>query len=245
MLERVKRSGEVVQLLTSCERQGVHAPLSFFSCGGHLGQDRLMAAHAPRNARSEPAGAPLQPRAGCPGGTCGAQRRPRRRASNTPSDHAAAAPRAARLASLGPPSKAWPSRFSARKLQNVRRMTGRWFVQRLALWAASLSAPLSAASATEGSGPRCVQASFEVRYGNAGYDHVVYLHNQCAARASCDVSSDVNPEPIRVLMARGEKAEVVTMRGSPARQFAPRVTCLLQEPQPRSTTTDGLTQRSR
>ncbi len=110
-------------------------------------------------------------------------------------------------------------------------MTGRWFIRGLMLWAASLSAPLSAASAAEGSGPRCVHATFEVRYGNAGYDHVIYLHNQCAARASCEVSSDVNPEPIRVLIARGEKAEVVTMRGSPARQFAPRVTCQVQEAQ--------------
>ena len=82
-----------------------------------------------------------------------------------------------------------------------------------------------AAPAPDAASPACVRSSPEVRYGNAGYDHVVRLVNTCRATASCDVSTDVNPELIRVRVPSGSEQEVVTMRGSPARQFTPNVVC--------------------
>lgn len=81
---------------------------------------------------------------------------------------------------------------------------------------------LPTADATQ---PTCLRSWPEVRYGNLGYDHVVHLASQCRAPATCDVSSDVNPEPIRVIVQPATEQEIVTMRGSPARRFTPRVVC--------------------
>ena len=76
--------------------------------------------------------------------------------------------------------------------------------------------------------PPCIRSWPEVRYKNYGYDHIVHVGNDCRVRASCAVSSDVNPEPIQVFIPAGEQVEVMTSRGSPAREFTPRVECRFQ-----------------
>jgi hypothetical protein len=53
----------------------------------------------------------------------------------------------------------------------------------------------------------------------------VHVGNDCRVKASCAVSSDVNPEPIQVIVPAGEQVEVMTSRGSPASEFTPRVEC--------------------
>jgi K+-sensing histidine kinase KdpD len=84
-----------------------------------------------------------------------------------------------------------------------------------------LGAPASAQPQT----PPCIRSWPEVRYRNYGYDHVVHIGNACRVKATCAVSSDVSPEWIRVIIPAGEALEVVTTRGSPAREFTPRIEC--------------------
>jgi len=75
--------------------------------------------------------------------------------------------------------------------------------------------------------PACIEVSQEVRYRGIGYDHVVHLASSCTTVASCSVASDVAPDPVQVAVPAGAQVEVVTMRGSPAREFKPRVSCNL------------------
>jgi hypothetical protein len=73
--------------------------------------------------------------------------------------------------------------------------------------------------------PTCVAFWPEIRYRNYGYDHIVHLRSACDVQAYCRVWSDVNPHPTDVLVPPREEIEVVTFRGSPARQFTPHVEC--------------------
>ena len=86
---------------------------------------------------------------------------------------------------------------------------------------AALSAPANSAEPTA----PCVHVRAEARYRNYGYDHVVRLLNRCGRRMSCDVATDVNPAATRVSIAANERRDVLTFRGSPAREFAPVVAC--------------------
>jgi len=58
-----------------------------------------------------------------------------------------------------------------------------------------------------------------------GYNHVVYVENQCDQKMSCTISIDVAPQPITAAVAGKERAEVVTFRGSPSREFHAKVEC--------------------
>ena len=82
-------------------------------------------------------------------------------------------------------------------------------------------APASAAGPASAS---CVQANAYAQY-RSGYDHIVLLHNTCAKAADCQVSTDVNPTPLRVSVAPGATESVLTFRGSPASVFTPTVNC--------------------
>jgi hypothetical protein len=83
-------------------------------------------------------------------------------------------------------------------------------------------------SETGEAGPApCVRHWSEVRYRNLGYDHIVLLRNECLADALCEVSTNVNPKPIDTKVGVGEQVEVLTMRGSPAREFTAQVKCRL------------------
>lgn len=84
---------------------------------------------------------------------------------------------------------------------------------------------LGARAMTKAQTPACIRSWPEARYRNYGYDHIVHVGNDCRVKASCAVSSDVNPEPIQVIVPAGEQVEILTSRGSPAREFTPRVEC--------------------
>lgn len=65
----------------------------------------------------------------------------------------------------------------------------------------------------------------EARYRNYGYDHMVRLESACTEVQACQVSTDVNPTVRRVTVAPRATMEVLTFRGSPAREFRATVTC--------------------
>jgi hypothetical protein len=100
-------------------------------------------------------------------------------------------------------------------------MRGPWFQSFPFISVVALSAPANSAEPTA----PCVHVRAEARYRNYGYDHVVRLLNRCERRMSCDVATDVNPTAIRVNIAANEQRDVLTFRGSPAREFAPVVAC--------------------
>jgi len=83
------------------------------------------------------------------------------------------------------------------------------------------------ASAKQPDTPACIQWRTEVRYANYGYDHWVIIHNGCERRAACVVSTDVSPQPIHVGVPAGRTKQVLTFRGSPAREFSAHVVCRL------------------
>lgn len=65
----------------------------------------------------------------------------------------------------------------------------------------------------------CAVATGSVRPEAYGYTHVVSLRNGCARPVTCELWSDVDPEPrVRVEVLPGQTAEIVTRRGSPARE---------------------------
>ena len=73
--------------------------------------------------------------------------------------------------------------------------------------------------------PACIQVSSEARYHGVGYDHIVHLASTCSTEAACKVASDVSKEPVQASVPAGAAVEVVILRGSPAREFKPRVSC--------------------
>jgi len=73
--------------------------------------------------------------------------------------------------------------------------------------------------------PTCVEFWPEIRHRHYGYDHIVHLYSRCQIRAFCQVSSDVNPKAVEIVVPPREQVEVLTFRGSSARQFTPRVQC--------------------
>jgi hypothetical protein len=73
----------------------------------------------------------------------------------------------------------------------------------------------------------CVSSWGEARYRNAGYDHIVHLQNRCEKTVLCRVTTNVNPDPVEGTVAPREEREVLTFRGSPAREFVPKVDCRL------------------
>lgn len=76
--------------------------------------------------------------------------------------------------------------------------------------------------------PSCVAISTASIYVPYGYNHVVTLANGCTRTADCDVSTDVNPEPQKVAVAAGTRAEVTTFMGSASQTFTARVACRLR-----------------
>lgn len=91
-----------------------------------------------------------------------------------------------------------------------------------------LAADGGPARAQEGDRPACVEAEAIARWAASAYNHWVRVDNRCERAVRCDVSSSVNPEPQRVTVAAGEQTEVMTYRGSPAREFTARVSCMLE-----------------
>ena len=71
----------------------------------------------------------------------------------------------------------------------------------------------------------CVHFWPEVTRTERGHDHFVRLVNHCRVPAHCDVSSDSNPKPIRVVVAPRQELRVLVFTNSPEPRFVPRVTC--------------------
>ena len=94
--------------------------------------------------------------------------------------------------------------------------------------------PASAEAADAGAPPpqipACVQVTTSSRWVPYGYNHVVDLANGCSKSATCQVSTDVNPEKQTVRLAPGEKKSIVTFLGSPSATFVARVDCRLDSP---------------
>ena len=84
---------------------------------------------------------------------------------------------------------------------------------------------LPATSPAADSLPDCIRVWGEARYRNFGYDHIVHVSNKCSTTALCDVFTDVNPTRSRVMVPAGQEVEVLTFRGSPAREFVPHAEC--------------------
>ena len=75
----------------------------------------------------------------------------------------------------------------------------------------------------------CVTVRAIVRPNYPGYDHIVELTNACDQVAICDVATDVNPKRLQVTVDPKSKKSVLTWRGSPARVFTPRVSCMMKK----------------
>ena len=74
----------------------------------------------------------------------------------------------------------------------------------------------------------CIRVQAEARYRALGYNHVVRVADVCPIAAECDVSTDVNPQPVHVAVPARSEIEVTTFLGSPARVFTPKVVCTMQ-----------------
>jgi hypothetical protein len=71
----------------------------------------------------------------------------------------------------------------------------------------------------------CIRVRAEARYAALAYNHIVHLTNMCDAAQVCTVTTNVNPTPIEAAVPGHREVEVLTFRGSPAREFTPTVTC--------------------
>jgi len=80
--------------------------------------------------------------------------------------------------------------------------------------------------AQQASADRCAEVQGSVRLEAYGYTHVVTLKNGCTKPVECALWSNVDPEPRTVVrVAPGESAEIVTRRGSPARELVGMKSC--------------------
>lgn len=116
-----------------------------------------------------------------------------------------------------------PNEFGTRKFAQRRG----WSMAKVACCAMLLAGCVDPRAPDHASNPTCIRFWPEARYRNYGYDHVVHLQSECQVQAVCDVSTDVNPSQVVVRLPAGAHVEVLTMRGSPAREFRPQVACRL------------------
>jgi hypothetical protein len=70
----------------------------------------------------------------------------------------------------------------------------------------------------------CVRFWGEARY-IVGYDHIVYVVNDCENAASCIVWTDVSPELQSAIVPPHQTVAILTYRGSPASVFTPFARC--------------------
>jgi len=72
---------------------------------------------------------------------------------------------------------------------------------------------------------KCVDVRTEALYVAYGYDHHVHLTNGCDKAVRCEVTTNSNPQPTTVALAKGEHQDVVMFRGSPASAVNAKVKC--------------------
>jgi hypothetical protein len=72
----------------------------------------------------------------------------------------------------------------------------------------------------------CTVATASAPYQGMGYTHMVELKNNCAKPVTCEVWTNVDPQPRYTLQVKpGESASVATRKGSPAREFKAQKSC--------------------
>ena len=92
----------------------------------------------------------------------------------------------------------------------------------------ALAGILGATAFAQGGGnPECIEVSGQARYDGTGYLHIVAVRNGCDRPAACDVWTSVDAERHRARIPAGDRAEVITRRGSPAYEFTPHARCTL------------------
>lgn len=96
----------------------------------------------------------------------------------------------------------------------------RWWILALVLL------PLTALAQQQ---PECIRFEGYARWGADAYNHIVRVENACTRAATCNVSTNVNPQVQVVRVPAGQTVEVVTFIGSPASQFTPNVSCTLTD----------------
>jgi hypothetical protein len=75
----------------------------------------------------------------------------------------------------------------------------------------------------------CISAWGEAQSRYPGYDHVVYVRNDCEKRAHCSVATNVDPDPHNLVVDPGTTGSLLVRRGSPSREFTPQVTCAIEK----------------
>jgi hypothetical protein len=100
----------------------------------------------------------------------------------------------------------------------------------VALFACAPEPPAEHPRLAQAEEPECIRYWAEARYRYPGYDHVVTVDNACVARAYCQVSTNVDPDPVLVVVEPASHAEVLVRRGSPSADFTPRVVCEIEGP---------------
>ena len=86
--------------------------------------------------------------------------------------------------------------------------------------------PKGPAVSVAGGPDTCAEVRGSTRAEAYGYTHVVSLRNGCPKAVVCELWSDVDPEPrMRVEVEAGAAAEVITRRGSPAREVVGHKKC--------------------
>jgi hypothetical protein len=76
----------------------------------------------------------------------------------------------------------------------------------------------------------CVESWPESIRAARGYDHYVKLYSRCKTPARCEVSSNSNPSPRRVVVVPRRELRVLIFRSSPDRHFVPHVLCRIPPP---------------
>jgi hypothetical protein len=71
----------------------------------------------------------------------------------------------------------------------------------------------------------CVGVRTEAYWASYGYDHRVYVTNNCEKSVSCSVTTSVNPDASSVDLAPKETQMLVMWRGSPASEFTAQASC--------------------
>jgi hypothetical protein len=100
-----------------------------------------------------------------------------------------------------------------------------------AVWAFALlpgvatGAPEQRLAAAPAAPVACIESWPEVQRRAHGYDHFVRLSSRCTTPARCEVSTDANPAPIRVIVEPEQQRRILLARGSPAPTFVPHVSC--------------------
>ncbi|MBL8677549.1 MAG: hypothetical protein JNK05_00170 [Myxococcales bacterium] len=76
-----------------------------------------------------------------------------------------------------------------------------------------------------GNRPECVSARAQPVFNGSGYNHLVTITNSCPAPVACQVTTNINPQAIRVSVASGASETVNTFFNAAGYGFAATVHC--------------------